>query len=91
MKSSRLLVIPLLFVFSSTLYSQTRRPTESLPKLLSVREQKLVREGWLKKRLDTVLLPMMRAQKIEMWIVTNEEFHAKDYPKFIHNIPNYTA
>jgi Xaa-Pro aminopeptidase len=41
-----------------------------------VREQQAVRETWLKKRLDAMLLPMMRQQKIDMWIVTNEEFHA---------------
>jgi Xaa-Pro aminopeptidase len=63
----------LLFVFSLPVYAQK---LSALPKLLSVREQQSVRESWLKKRLDTMLLPMMRQQKIEMWIVTNEEFHA---------------
>ena len=65
----------LLFVIalSADIQSQTREP---LPKLLPVREQQTVREAWLKKRLDTMLLPMMRQQKIDMWIVTNEEFHA---------------
>src|SRR5215207_11622751 len=56
---------------------------ESLPKLLSVREQQAVRESWLKKRLDTMLLPMMRQQKIDMWIVTNEEFHADPVTAYI--------
>ena len=60
---------------SSSTYSQTRKNLESLPKLLTVREQQALRESWLKKRLDTMLLPMMRQQKIEMWIVVNEEFH----------------
>ena len=55
----------------------------SLPKLLPVREQQAVRESWLKKRLDTILLPMMREQKIEMWIVTNEEFHADPVTEYI--------
>jgi Xaa-Pro dipeptidase len=41
-----------------------------------VREQLAVRESWLKTRIDTMLLPMMRRQNISMWIVTNEEFHA---------------
>lgn len=54
-----------------------------LPKLLPVREQQAVRESWLKKRLDTMLLPMMREQKIEMWIVTNEEFHADPVMEYI--------
>jgi Xaa-Pro dipeptidase len=72
-----------LFAFNSTIYPQTRNTTEPLPKLLTVREQKLVRESWLKKRLDTMLLPMMRAQKIEMWIVSNEEFHADPVTEYI--------
>lgn len=48
----------------------------AMPKLLLVREQVKVREDWLKKRLDTVLLPMMRKHGVAMWIVVNEEFHA---------------
>ena len=66
----------LLFAFTLSVYSQKPNGTQPLPKLLSLREQQVVRENWLKKRLDTMLLPMMRQQKIEMWIVTNEEFHA---------------
>ncbi len=73
----------LLFVLSSPAYQQTRSNRETLPKLLSVREQQLTREAWLKKRLDTMLLPMMRQQKIDMWIVTNEEFHADPVTAYI--------
>src|SRR5215207_9385006 len=78
MRNRLLTISGVLFVFAlfSPIYSQTRNKIEPLPKLLSVREQQTVRESWLKKRLDTMLLPMMRRQKIEMWIVTNEEFHA---------------
>jgi Xaa-Pro dipeptidase len=86
MKTSQPLVrslLLLLFVaLFSTIYPQTRN-IEPLPKLLSVREQKLVREGWLKKRLNTMLLPLMRQHKIEMWIVTNEEFHADPVTEYI--------
>lgn len=78
MKAPRiLLLIVLLLATPATLYPQT------LPKLLPVREQQAVRESWLKKRLDTMLLPMMRQQKIEMWIVTNEEFHADPVTEYI--------
>ena len=66
----------LLFASSLPVFAQTPDTPNSLPKLLSLREQQSVREGWLRKRLDTLLLPMMRQQKIDMWIVTNEEFHA---------------
>jgi Xaa-Pro dipeptidase len=73
---SRLAVFCLLILAAaSPAFSQRARRIEALPELLPVREQQRVREGWLKKRLDTMLLPMMRRHKIEMWIVTNEEFH----------------
>ena len=78
--ASRFTSLLLLIAFTAPIYPQSR---ESLPKLLSVREQQAVRESWLKKRLDTMLLPMMRQQKVEMWIVTNEEFHADPVTEYI--------
>ena len=62
----------LLLLPVSATYAQKTR--ESLPKLLPVREQQAVREEWLKKRLDTMLLPLMRQQKVDMWIVTSSSF-----------------
>ena len=73
----------LILAWSAAVLTQARKNVESLPKLLPVREQQAVREAWLKKRLDTMLLPMMRQQKIEMWIVTNEEFHADPVTEYI--------
>jgi Xaa-Pro aminopeptidase len=63
--------------------AQKKAPTEPLPQLLSVREQINVRERWLKTRLDTVLLPMMRRHNVGMWIVTNEEFHPETVVPYI--------
>ncbi len=85
------LLFVLLCGIYSPVYPQTRKTIESLPKLLSVREQLSVRESWLKKRLDTMLLPMMRQQKIEMWIVTNEEFHADPVTAYIAPPIPYTG
>ena len=73
----------LMLAFLSPLYAQSPKNSESPPKLLPVREQQAVREKWLKTRLDTILLPMMRHQKIEMWIVANEEFHADPVTPYI--------
>lgn len=56
-------------------FGQSGVPAEPLPKLPPVREQLETRERWLKTRLETMLLPMMRRHKVDMWIVTNEEFH----------------
>lgn len=60
---------------STSAAAQKKLRPETLPQLLPVREQLKVREAWLKTRLDTMLLPMMRRHKVGMWIVTNEEFH----------------
>lgn len=56
-----------------------------MPKLLSQREQMDVRESWLKKRLGSNLLPMMKRHGIDMWIVVNEEFHSD--PVTEHIVP----
>jgi Xaa-Pro dipeptidase len=72
----------LLLSVSST-HAQAQKNREPLPKLLTVREQQAMREAWLKKRLDTMLLPLMRQQKIDMWIVVNEEFHADPITAYI--------
>jgi Xaa-Pro aminopeptidase len=68
------------FVFAQNKSGEKLPP---MPKLLSQREQLKVREEWLKKRLDTVLLPMMRRHNVSMWIVTNEEFHADSVTEYI--------
>ena len=63
--------------------AQKKAAVEPFPKLLSVREQLVVRELWLKTRLDTMLLPMMRRHKIDLWIVSNEEFHPETVVPYI--------
>jgi hypothetical protein len=69
MKRSAIICLYLFISVTSAVAICGQKRIEPLPKLLSVREQQAVRESWLKKRLDTMLLPMMRQQKIEMWIV----------------------
>ncbi len=73
-----LLILSLvLILLCSKEWAQNRsnEPIPAMPKLLSQREQADVREQWLKKRLGSLLLPMMKRHGIEMWIVVNEEFH----------------
>lgn len=70
-----LVVVTLVLSVPSFAVAQKKLRPEPLPQLLSVREQVALRERWLKTRLDTMLLPMMRRHKVEMWIVTNEEFN----------------
>ena len=68
---------------STSAQAQRKVRVEPLPKLLSVRDQLALRERWLKTRLDTMLLPMMRHHRVSMWIVTNEEFHPETVVPFI--------
>jgi Xaa-Pro aminopeptidase len=86
---SKLLALSLAVLtgFSAVLNAQDRsnEPIPAMPKLLSQREQANVREKWLKTRLDTLLLPMMKRHGIAMWIVVNEEF--KSDPVTEHIVP----
>lgn len=87
-RSITLSFLLLLLVFSTSfLFAQniSSEPIPPMPKLLSQREQADVREVWLKKRLGSMLLPMMKRHGIEMWIVVNEEFHSD--PVTPHIVP----
>lgn len=77
MKKASLIIILLILLGLPGVKAQKRssEPVTPLPKLLSQREQADIREQWLKKRLGSLLLPMMKRHGIEMWIVVNEEFH----------------
>ncbi len=74
---------PAAFAQTQKKVSPTGRTIEPWPKLWSLREQTAVREGWLKTRLDTMLLPMMRRHGVSMWIVTTEEFHPDSVAEYI--------
>src|SRR5882724_6461970 len=81
--SCAMAIVALSLSISTPAAAQKKVRAEPLPKLLSVREQLNVRERWLKTRLDTMLLPMMRRHKVAMWIVTNEEFHPETVVPYI--------
>ncbi len=78
MKSIKILIFALLVISANFTFAQNKSGEKipPMPKLLSLREQADVREQWLKKRFDELLLPMMRKHGVAMWIVTNEEFHS---------------
>jgi Xaa-Pro dipeptidase len=76
----------ILFLLSTQQYfsqNKSNEPIPRMPKLLTQREQIDVREIWLKKRLDTLLLPMMRKHGIGMWMVVNEEFNSDPATEYI--------
>ncbi|MEO8572775.1 MAG: M24 family metallopeptidase [Pyrinomonadaceae bacterium] len=83
------LTIASLFLLAANAISlcqnRSNEPIPAMPKLLSQRAQMDIREAWLKKRLDTMLLPMMQRNGIDIWIVVNEEFHSD--PVTEHIVP----
>lgn len=84
---TRIAVFVLALAATPEIFAQNRsaEPIPAMPKLLSQREQMDVREQWLRKRLGSLLLPMMKRHGIEMWIVVNEEFHSD--PATEHIVP----
>ncbi len=86
-RTTLLLISLTVLLLDSSGFAQNRsdEPIPPMPKLLSQREQADVREQWLKKRLGSLLLPMMKRHGIEMWIVVNEEFHSD--PVTPHIVP----
>lgn len=85
MKSTKILIISIVILMSNFTFAQNKsnEPNPQTPELLSQREQMNVREIWLKKRLDTMVLPMMRKHNISMWIVINEEFNSDPATEYI--------
>jgi len=73
------------FAVSGSAQNRPGEPLPPLPALLSQRQQMDVRETWLKQRLGSKLLPMMKRHGIDMWIVVNEEFHSD--PVTEHIVP----
>jgi len=78
-------LLTLISILSGFLFAQNKsnEPIPKMPRLLTQREQMDVREMWLKKRLDTLLLPMMRKHGIAMWMVVNEEFNSDPATEYI--------
>jgi Xaa-Pro aminopeptidase len=74
------LILAAVFVYGQ---DPMMEPIPPLPKLLSQRGQADIREQWLRKRLGSLLLPMMKRHGIEMWIVVNEEFHSDPVTPYI--------
>ncbi|MCX6133720.1 MAG: M24 family metallopeptidase [Ignavibacteriales bacterium] len=73
---SRLGIMRLMVVFCLALVAsvQSRAQTVKSP-LPSLREQDAVQQEWLKLRLERVLPSLMRAHKVQMWIVPMREYN----------------
>src|SRR5687767_11790445 len=63
-----MLMVPLLMLLTVPVAAQ-ERPFGTL------REQAAMQQDWLKKRLDTILPPLMRKHGIDMWVVPMREYN----------------
>lgn len=72
----------LLFFCGLTIAAAAQKSSPKSPMLLSWSQQIAVREQWLVER-HQMILPMMREQGIDMWIVVNEEFHDDPLTQYI--------
>lgn len=82
-KAYLIILTATLLAVSTFAQNKPGEPIPKMPRLLTQREQMDVREAWLKKRLDTLLLPMMRKHGIAMWMVVNEEFNSDPATEYI--------
>ena len=46
----------------------------AMPTILPLDEQAIVRDGWLRRRLDSVVPALMRREKVDMWILVAREY-----------------
>ncbi|MFQ5704483.1 MAG: M24 family metallopeptidase [Gemmatimonadales bacterium] len=53
----------------------SRSVAQDIPRLPSLREQAEIQQGWLERRLETVLPRLMREHHIDMWIVPMSEYN----------------
>ena len=70
----RLVSLAAVLFISAAVVPLAAQPPAAPASALPMARQIAVREGWLARRYD-LLLRMMRAHKVGMWIVVNEEFH----------------
>ena len=54
--------------------SQVEQTDPALPPILPLREQAKVQDAIMAERLDTVVPALMRAQKIDMWVLVAREY-----------------
>lgn len=60
--------------------AQSEQPAQAealappVPPILPLREQAMIRNSWLKERLDTIVPALMREQGIDMWVLVAREY-----------------
>ncbi|MFV1987261.1 MAG: M24 family metallopeptidase [Gemmatimonadota bacterium] len=56
-------------------FAGVQRSAEEIPLVLPLRERAAVIDGWLERRLDTIVPEIMRREGIDLWIVAAREYN----------------
>ncbi|MGB2714521.1 MAG: M24 family metallopeptidase [Vicinamibacterales bacterium] len=77
-------LFPIVFFLALTFPAaspQQNRPTTAPRPFGTLREQAALQQEWLRKRLDTILPPLMRKHRIDMWVIPMREYN--EDPAFV--------
>lgn len=44
-------------------------------KLLAIKEREVIKDRWLKERLDTILPAIMNERQLDLWVIAGREYH----------------
>ena len=70
---------------------ETEELSPAVPPILPLREQAAIRDGWMKDRLDTLVLPLMREAGVDMWVLVAREYLDDPVMKTMLDARNFTA
>src|SRR6476646_4034447 len=76
----RFFIAAVLAAITATAGAQAPSYPDPAERVLTHREQAPLVKGWIKKRFDTLLPPLMQRTGIDMWIIVSREYN--DDPVF---------
>ena len=71
--------------------TETEALSPAVPPVVPLREQAAIRDAWLKERLDSLVLPLMREAGVDMWVLVAREYLDDPVLKTMLDARNFTA
>lgn len=70
---------------------ETEAQAPAVPPVLPLREQAAIKDKWMKDRLDSLVLPLMREAGVDMWVLVAREYLDDPVMKTMLDARNFTA
>ncbi len=70
---------------------ETEELSPAVPPVLPLREQAAIRDGWMKGRLESLVLPLMREAGVDMWVLVAREYLDDPVMKTMLDARSFTA